>query len=80
MSTAEVTLATGICRQTVYKHLHRGDLPGTWNGKRWSITPAAVIRWAGEEWERGRCLMYDPNRVKRVIEFVKEEPPRKRKS
>ena len=68
MTTREVVLATGIGRQTIYKHLADGTLGGKWEGSRWNIPASEVYGWSVWMWERGRALMYPPFRVLKYIQ------------
>ena len=61
MTVKEVSCATGVSLQTVYAHLHSGDLAGEWTGSRWEIPAGEVVDWARWMWQLGRCLQFPPD-------------------
>lgn len=68
MTISDVVFATGVCRQTVYKHIQRGDLDAYKDDAgRWCVSDDEVYSWACWLWEHGLCVMYPPENVKNNI-------------
>lgn len=58
MTPKDVSLSTGIGAQTVYRHLHTGQLVGSWNGSRWNITKHDAATWYNWMITHRNCSAY----------------------
>jgi len=57
------SLITGIERWTLRNHIIRGWLDARKTDKKWFIDTYDLLEYAGEQWERGRLLMYPPSSI-----------------
>ena len=84
MTPSECSRASGICLNTVYRHLNDETLRGE-KGKtgRWSIDRGEFLCWVDWAWSSGKYWMQSPKWVRGFLEFAQidkgEQKPKKQK-